>query len=45
MDINKDKCRKTAEELLSFLESSPTSFHAVANIAGELEDAGFRGPV
>lgn len=42
MDINKDKCRKTAEELLSFLESSPTSFHAVANIAGELEDAGFR---
>lgn len=41
MKINKDKCRKTAEELIAFLEASPTSFHAVANMARELEEAGF----
>lgn len=41
MEINKDKCRKTAEELISFLESSPTSFHAMEMIAGELKEAGF----
>lgn len=41
MEINKDNCRKTAEELISFLESSPTSFHAVEMIAGELKEAGF----
>lgn len=41
MDIKKDKCRKTADELIAFLESSPTSFHAVANVAVKLEAAGF----
>ncbi len=31
-----------AASLLDFLEASPTPFHAVANMASELEDAGFR---
>jgi len=30
-----------SRELLAFLDSSPTSFHAVANMAGELSAAGF----
>lgn len=41
MKIDKEECRKTTEQLIRFLEDSPTSFHAVANIAGILKGAGF----
>lgn len=41
MKIDREYCGSTAEELIRFLEDSPTSFHAVANIAGILEHAGF----
>lgn len=34
--------KHTAEELLSFIEESPTSFHAVAGMALVLEEAGFK---
>lgn len=34
--------KHTAEELLSFIEESPTSFHAVAGMALALEEAGFK---
>lgn len=33
--------RQTAEELLEFIEKSPTSFHVVNNMARELREAGF----
>ena len=33
--------RKITEKLLRFLEDSPTSFHAVANMAARLREAGF----
>lgn len=41
MKIEREYCRTMAEELIRFLEDSPTSFHAVANIAEMLEHAGF----
>lgn len=34
--------RKYAEEMLEFIEKSPTAFHAVANLAASLEGQGFR---
>lgn len=34
--------RKTAKEMLDFIEKSPTCFHAVENIGGMLKAAGFR---
>lgn len=34
--------RRTAEDLLEFIASSPTPYHAVANMAGRLEASGFR---
>ena len=34
--------RKSTEEMLSFIEKSPTAFHAVANIKADLEEHGFR---
>ena len=33
--------RKCAEEMLDFIEKSPTSFHAVANVEKVLEEQGF----
>ena len=33
--------RKCAEEMLEFIEKSPTSFHAVANLKKSLEEQGF----
>lgn len=33
---------KTAQEMLEFIEQSPTCFHAVANVKRELETAGFQ---
>ena len=36
-----DEFRKTAEEMLEFIENSPTCFHAVANIGTMLNKAGF----
>ncbi len=41
MELTKETCRQTAEELLHFLEESPSSFHAVANIEAMLKEAGF----
>lgn len=41
MELTKETCRQTAEELLHFLEKSPSSFHAIANITNMLEAAGF----
>lgn len=41
MKIEIKDCRETAEELLRFLEDSPTSFHGTANIAKRLLKAGF----
>lgn len=35
-------CRETANELLKFLEKSPSSFHAVENIRKELENSGYQ---
>ena len=40
MELTKETCRQTAEELLHFLEKSPSSFHAIANITNMLEAAG-----
>lgn len=34
--------RKSTEEMLSFIEKSPTAFHAAANIKADLEEHGFR---
>lgn len=33
--------RKCAEEMLEFIEKSPTAYHAVANVRTELESSGF----
>lgn len=33
---------KNIKELLSFIDSSPTAFHAVSNIAKLLDKEGFR---
>ena len=41
MKTDKDYCKKTAEGLIRFLEDSPTSFHAAANIGEILLEAGF----
>lgn len=41
MKVNRDECQKRAEELIAFLESSPTSFHAVEQMVKELREAGF----
>lgn len=41
MKIDREECRKTAKELIEFLENSPTGFHAVANVADILKKAGF----
>ena len=37
--------KNITERLLAFLEASPTSFHAVANMADRLKAAGFTEPV
>ncbi len=37
-----EKERKTAGEMLEFIEKSPTCFHAAANVAAMLRDQGFR---
>ena len=37
-----DEFQKTAKEMLDFITKSPTCFHAVSNIGGMLDDAGFR---
>lgn len=41
MKIDREECRKTAEELMGFLEECPTCFHAVQSMAHRLEAAGF----
>lgn len=41
MNIDREDCLSTAKELISFLEKSPTCFHAVQSIADCLEEAGF----
>lgn len=41
MKIDRETGRKTAKELIGFLENSPTCFHAVAGIAARLKEAGF----
>lgn len=41
MKINREECRRVSEELIRFLEESPTCFHAVQAMAGRLEAAGF----
>lgn len=41
MELNKEYCRQTAEELITFLEKSPTAFHAVENMAETLKEQGF----
>ena len=41
MELNKEYCRQTAEELIAFLEKSPTAFHAVENMAEILKEQGF----
>ena len=33
--------RKYAKEMLEFIEKSPCSFHAIANISKQLNEAGF----
>ena len=38
---NGKESRRLAEECLSFINNSPSCFHAVANLARMLEDAGF----
>ena len=42
MEWKKEDCRKTAEELIDFLEKSPTCFHAVENMAEMLKAEGFK---
>ena len=42
MEISREEGRRTAEELIDFLEKSPTSFHAVENMASMLREAGFK---
>ena len=37
-----DEYRKIAEEMLAFIEKSPTSFHVTANLGTELTKQGFR---
>ncbi len=39
MNIDREDCLSTAKELISFLEKSPTCFHAVQSIADCLEEA------
>ncbi len=34
--------RKYAEEMLEFIENSPTAFHAVANLKAAMARQGFR---
>lgn len=42
-EVNKmNDFQKTAKEMLDFITKSPTCFHAVANIGGMLEVAGFQ---
>ncbi len=41
MKISREERKSTARELIQFLEKSPTCFHAVKNLAKELEAAGF----
>ncbi len=41
MRISREERKNTARELIRFLEESPTCFHAVKNLARELEAAGF----
>lgn len=41
MDQQKEIFEKINQELLAFLDSSPTSFHAVENMKSMLEQAGF----
>ena len=36
MSIEKAECIQLTKGLIRFLEDSPTSFHAVANIAGRV---------
>ena len=42
MKERKESFEKINGELLNFLDNSPTSFHAVANMRNMLEDAGFK---
>lgn len=42
MKERKESFEKFNGELLNFLDNSPTSFHAVANMRNMLEDAGFK---
>jgi len=39
--MNKDKYIQVSRELIDFIDRSPSCFHAVANMAEELEAAGF----
>lgn len=39
--MNKEQYIEVSRELISFIDRSPSSFHAVANMAKELEAAGF----
>lgn len=41
MEIEMKDSRETAEEMIRFLEDSPTSFHGVANVKKMLGEAGF----
>ena len=41
MCIENAECIQLTKGLIRFLQDSPTSFHAVANIAGILREAGF----
>lgn len=41
MRIENAECIQLTKGLIRFLQDSPTSFHAVANIAGILREAGF----
>ena len=38
---NIDQFRQTSEELLDFIQRSPSVYHVIANMAGMLEEAGF----
>lgn len=39
--MNKDQYLKVSQQLIDFIDDSPSSFHAVANMAGALAAAGF----
>lgn len=41
MEFNQEICRSVSEDLLQFLEESPSCFHAVSKMASMLSEAGF----